>query len=596
MGGGPPPPPPPPPVMGGGPPPPPPPPPVMGGGPPPPPPPPPMGGPGGPPPPPPPPPMGGPPPPPPPPGSLPPAPAAPAPAPAAPGDSSAFLAELRDPNRRKKLRKVAHTPAARPSSTPTAATTEANEEKEKEARKLQEESERQELFIELLGYMEAPNGNIEELCDKAKTQTNLVRSFAFTLMRKGWVVGYRVTDNLPEVAEKGKKATPRVPVKVWLGREVMTCIELADLTEAELMAKLGKTTPNDSDDPAADAKVIVKRKGEVGRIYMYRLDEKSKQHVVDEIALVATKTFPKRTKPFDDPEPPQDASLENRNRWEKWNEKKLAYFQSDWPQFELIYNKLVSVFFLASFSFEVVIDEGVGCRFSDFSVISRGQMATSLIVQSTHHQLQQTLSEMRAMGEAMHTTFSGFTVPQLRRVVESIPGRIKDIAKKLQKQTGIIIRDESLKLTPEFLKLMNMNTNAAGKKTSPDLKAVVHNADVPVAVPLPPAVAVAAAAETQVAHAAEASTPPESITTPVSPTTVTASPAPVPRINSSPAVVTPTSPTTPPPTPLTEPTLGAGGSMITLGGVPFDVLLPLLKKSFNAKELKEEKLARRLTM
>ncbi|TPX55985.1 hypothetical protein PhCBS80983_g04888 [Powellomyces hirtus] len=527
MRGGPPPPPPPPPVLGGGPPPPPPPPPVMGGGPPPPPPPPMMGG--GPPPPPPPPPMGGGPPPPPPPpgppGAPPPPPppgsaSAPAPAPAL-SSGDAFLAELRDPNRRKKLRKVAPTAANPAPPSP------GREKKEKDDQKMREEGERQELYIELLGYMEAPNGNIEELSDKAKNQTNLVRSFAFTLMRKGWVVGYRITDNLPEVkghssAKGNKSAAGRPLTKVWPGREVMMCIELQDLTEAELMAMVGPK-PSDLDE------VSIKRKGEVARIHMYRFDEQSKTHVTDEIALVATPSFPVKTEAFDEPEPPQDASLVNRTKWEKWNENKLKYLQSDWPQFDLIFNKL---------------------------------MATSSIVQSTHHQLHQTLTEMRAMGEAMHTTFAAFAVPQLRTIVESIPGRIKDVAKKLQKQTGIIIRDESLKLTPEFLKMLNLEPEGAEKNKD---KKREDETQPPVAA-APPAPAV-----TVTAHAAAAAAAAEGTAVPL----------------------------------LMMHPNGSGSlnpqGMITMGGLPFDVLLPLLKKSFERGESgnpvsAEDKLLRRLTL
>ncbi|KAJ3004176.1 hypothetical protein HKX48_001385, partial [Thoreauomyces humboldtii] len=435
--------------------------------------------------------------------------APPAPAPAV-GGADAFLAELKNPNRRK-LRKVVQKPRAADGS--PAAPTERDEKKEKEMQKMKEEGERQELYIELLGYMEAPNGNIEELSDKAKIQTNLVRSFAFTLMRKGWVTGYRVTDNLPEekpakpaAAGRSGKSAPvgRALVNVWPGREVMMCIELADVTEAELAEKIG--------EPTSD-----KRKTEVARIFMYRFDQQHKQHLLDEIALVATAAFPNETKAFNDPEPPQDNSLVNRQLWETWNDAKLKYAQSDWPQFDLIFNKL---------------------------------MATSSIVSATHHQLHQTLTEMRAMGEAMHTTFAAFPVPQLRTIVESIPGRIKDVAKKLQKQTGIIIRDESLKLTPEFLRLMNL---------APD------------GTPVDPTITLPAAAE----GADSASTSSDSLT----PSTTTAPP---PSLASGEA-----------PDPLNP--LG----QITLGGLPFDVLLPLLKKSFErgtAGATAEEKLARRLTL
>lgn len=126
----------------------------------------------------------------------------------------------------------------------------------------------------------------------------------------------------------------------------------------------------------------------------------------------------------------------------------------------------------------------------------------------------------------MHTTFAAFPVPQLRRIVESIPGRIKEVAKKLQKQTGIIIRDESLKLTPEFLRLMNLEPEGGEKQASKE--------------------------EKKEEEAKKDKENPEEQPNPK--------------------------------------------SMISMGGVPFDVLLPLLKKSFNKQELMDERLNRRLTL
>ncbi|KAJ3192689.1 hypothetical protein HDU67_005376, partial [Dinochytrium kinnereticum] len=263
--------------MFGGPPPPPPPP---GGGPPPPPPPP-----GGPPPPPPP---GGPPPPPPPGG-------APAPKPA--GDmQSELMNALKDPNLRKKLKKSRAPPPEKKVEVAPALT--------EAEMKMNEEAEKQELFIELLGYMEAPNGNIEELLDKCKTSTNTCRSFIYTLVRRGWLEGCRI---LPEVIPGAPKVT------VWPGREWMSAQELDDVTEKIL---------KDRFDDAS---------GIVARVHMYRFDQILKQHTLDEIALVKTKKFPRAPPPFNEPEPPQDNSLENRKKWEDWNIRKQNYLQSDFP-------------------------------------------------------------------------------------------------------------------------------------------------------------------------------------------------------------------------------------------------------------------------
>jgi uncharacterized protein YukE len=260
-----------------------------------------------------------------------------------------------------------------------------------------QEAEKQELFIELLGYMEAPNGNVEELMEKAKSTTNVSRSFVYTLIRRNWLEGYRVVE---------KHGVSGAPLTVWPGREWMAAKELGDLTESQLKDQFSDNS------------------GIVARVHMYRFDQKLKKHMLDEVALVKTPSFPKQPPPFNLPEPPQDNSLENRRKWEEWNTAKQDYLQSDFPQFELIFQKLLT---------------------------------NDAIVESTFQQLEQTLDEMKRMGEALQQTFEGFSVRQLRKIVQSIPAKIKEVARKLQQTTGIIIRDEGLKLTPEFLKHMNLN-------------------------------------------------------------------------------------------------------------------------------------------
>ncbi|KAJ3414343.1 hypothetical protein HDV05_006711 [Chytridiales sp. JEL 0842] len=460
LSGPPPPPPPPPPVMAaGGPPPPPPPPPLMGGPPPPPPPPPGMGGP--PPPPPPPPGMGGPPPPPPP--AIPTSSSAPAPAPAADADpQAALLAALRDPSLRKKLKKRDPPPAKPvvPVEDPTTT-----------------ETEKQELFIELLGYMEAPHGNVEELMEKLKTATNTSRSFVYTLVRRRWVEGFRVVEKL------GGHNGP--PLTVWPGREWMAARELRDVTEDTISSQFRQDQI-------------------VSRVHMYRFDQKHKKHVMDQVLLLKTDEFPVKPPPFTLPEPPQDQSLENRRKWEEWNLLKQEYLQSPYPQFELIFQKLSS---------------------------------NDVIVLSIHQQLDQTLSEMKRMGEALQATFEGFSIRQLRKIVQSIPTRIKEVARNLQKSSGIIIRDEQLKLTPEFLKQMNLVTDEAAAEMERKKKKEEEEA------------AAAAAGKKKEDGAAETGG------TPVIP--------------------------------------NPKGS-ITMGGVPLDVLIPLLKKSYVVSQ--EEAKLRRLTL
>ncbi|KAJ3040102.1 hypothetical protein HDV00_011426 [Rhizophlyctis rosea] len=333
--------------------------------------------------------FGGPPPPPPPPGAE----AAPA-AEEGMDLQAKFLMELRDPNRRKKLRKVK---APEPKKDP--ALEKANAEKSAEQAAAQLEQDRSDLFIEMLGYMEAPGGNVEELSEKCKSATNTARGFIFTLVRRGWFFGFRATDTLDAPGPKGRQ-----PVIVFPGKEWTNGIELRDTTEAELAADY------------AEDKLMT-------RVHMYRFDEHHKKHVLDEIALVQGPRFPPKIPPFDEPEPPSNtASLEDRKNHEEWTVRKLKYEHSDSAQFELIFNKLVAI---------------------------------DAILKGTFQQLLDTIVEMRRMGESLRLTFEGYTVRQLRGIVTSIPQKIKEVARQLAKENGIIIRDEQVKLTPDFLAKLN---------------------------------------------------------------------------------------------------------------------------------------------
>ncbi|KAJ3065572.1 hypothetical protein HDU98_011074 [Podochytrium sp. JEL0797] len=482
----PPPPPPPPPSMPGGPPPPPPPPPGMGlGGPPPPPPPPPpgMGISGGPPPPPPPAPGGHMPPPPP--GPV----ASSSPAPASTGDSGNDLMNaLKDPNLRNRLKKRT---APVPTTTPTQAPAPPAEDLA---------SQRQELFIELLQYMEAPNGNVEELMDKTKLLTNTCRNFIFTLVRKRWVQGHRI------LTPENERAPP---ITVWPGREWMAAIELPNLHDRNI-ATLSETT--------------------VGQVALYRFDTTQRKHLLDHILLAKTPHFPKPIAPFTDPEPARDNSLENRKAWEDWNARKLAYEQGEYPQYQLTFQKLK-------------------------------QSHTALL--ATFTSLELTLEQMRGMGTLLHDIFDGVSVPELRKIVESIPTKIKDVAKNLQKMTGIIIQDAGLKLTPEFLKQMNENGDLtfhmgpAVKKPHPSLSTTPTPGPTKHDPPIPSHSRMESSGSSSM-HDSGPGTP-----------------------------ATPRTPGTP-----EAPVLGnPATSGMLMGGVPVNVAIPMFKKAISA----EERAARRKT-
>ncbi|KAJ3026166.1 hypothetical protein HK097_006511, partial [Rhizophlyctis rosea] len=301
------------------------------------------------------------------------------------GDANAkFLAELRKGVRLRKVKPPE--PKKDPALEKPAAPAEITKE--------QIEQEKSDLFIEMLGYMEAPGGNVEELSEKCKSATNTARGFIFTLVRRGWFFGFRATDTLDEPGPKGRQ-----PVIVFPGREWTNGIELRDTTESELAADY------------AEDKLMT-------RVHMYRFDDFHKKHVLDEIALVQGPRFPAKIPVFNEPEPPQDSSLENRKAHEEWTMRKLKYEHSDSAQFDLIFNKLVAI---------------------------------DAILKGTYQQLLDTIIEMRKMGESLRSTFETYSVRQLKGIVTSIPQKIKEVARQLARENGIIIRDEQVKLTPDFL-------------------------------------------------------------------------------------------------------------------------------------------------
>ncbi|KAJ3088355.1 hypothetical protein HK100_008062, partial [Physocladia obscura] len=417
------------------------------------------------------------------------------------GDSkNDLMAALNDPNLRNRLKKRA--PPVEKSFVAQPAAPQRSPEEEK----MMMEAEKQELFIELLGFMEAPNGNVEELLQKMVTATKTVRSYIFLLIRRKWLDGVRVIDE-----SLGK---PEKPCIVWQNMEVTTYIELKDVHERELKEAF-------EDEESVN-------RGIVGRVRMYRYDEKHRKHITDEIALMKTRHFPKQTRKFDLPEPPgKEVSLEQRKKHDEWFQKKQEYMQSDFPQFELIFKKLL------------VADE---------------------TVISTNAQLVQTLDEMKRMGEALNETFQGFSPAQLKNIIEQIPKRVRKIAKELEESTGILIKAD--KITPGFLQKMNLSADdptglkrqsavAAAEAAVAAEASKVASAPTPAPTPPPPA-----------ADALVQSAPPKEaakVDLPVSANAAVANGA----------------------TPAAEVTPKTG--MITMAGVPIDVLIPLLKNSYSVE-------------
>ncbi|KAJ3274710.1 hypothetical protein HDV01_002232 [Terramyces sp. JEL0728] len=397
-------------------PPPPPPPPGMGIPPPPPPPPPGMGG---PPPPPPPPGMGGPPPPyantnsRPPPGMGGP------PVQKSGGDmQSELMNALKDPNLRNRLKKSKPKAVVDPDAEKKAKEAEdakltpeeraAREQKEKELaaeRERQREIiQRQELITEMLGYMETPNGSIEDLLDNSQKSTKFERGFIYLMVRRNWVQACRVKQPPPTDVPKPQGKEKYVPCQVYTGIEITSAINLEDKTPEEL----AELFPNE------DQKIYT--------AHMYRFDNYYKKHTLDEIALYRGRNFPKPAEPFELPEPVKTNTLESLNRWEAWYQKKLEHSQTDSCQFDLIYNKLLT---------------------------------NDLTLTAVFAQLQGTISEIKEMNETVSSTFADIPIKELGELVMSIPDRIKAVAKQLYHKNGIIIKDTDLKLTPAFLQSYN---------------------------------------------------------------------------------------------------------------------------------------------
>ncbi|KAJ3140053.1 hypothetical protein HK101_003579, partial [Irineochytrium annulatum] len=265
--------------------------------------------------------------------------------------------------------------------------------------KIDEAVVRNELLIELMGFMEAPGGNLEELTDKCKSSTATSRGFIFSLIRRGWLIGYRFTDELPPAPKGGV----RPPCIVFPGREWTNKIELEDIDSIDLV-----------EDRLNDDETQI-----VAHVHMYRFDEASSNHVMDEIALVKGPKYPDPVPPFDEKEPPTDNSLENRKKHDEWEAKLQAYQQGDYAQYSLIFGKLQT---------------------QDVTTVS------------AYEQLHKIMASMRNMAEGLKSTFEKLTLDQLRANVNAVPSLLKAATKQLQEERGIIIRGE-LKITPKFLKL-----------------------------------------------------------------------------------------------------------------------------------------------
>ncbi|KAJ3118726.1 hypothetical protein HK100_000562, partial [Physocladia obscura] len=305
-----------------------------------------------------------------------------------------FLSELTDPNRRKLKKR------GPPPEKPISSIFKAPELTAAEKAAI-EESERSELFVELLQYMESSHGNVEELADKAAASTKTARGFIYSLLRRDYLDGYRVTDCMPAGGS-------RAPMLVYQGMEVNRAITVRDASEQDLKDR-------------------IEEGGIVARVHMYRFDDKARTHTVDEIVLMKGSKFPAILKPFDEPEPVKGSDRASLIRHDEWLEKKTRYEQSDYRQFELFFRKLMEQ-----------------------------DKQTTL----QYQKLGQTQTAMRRMAESLKTQFEAFPTSEVREIVASIPRQIRELTARLENERGIRIRGEALKLTPEFLRTLDLKPKA----------------------------------------------------------------------------------------------------------------------------------------
>ena len=273
-------------------------------------------------------------------------------------------------------------------------------------KKAAQQEERQNLIIEMLGFMQTPSGSIDELLEKCIKTTAISRGFIYTLIRRGWLKAFKFkVDHPPESIVRPKEKV--APCIVYPGREWNKAIEIPEKSRDYIEIN------NNEDDYVLTA-------------HMYRFDARIQQHVMDEIVFYKDSKYPEPFVPFTKPEPPQDSNIENRRKWEIWNRKKQAHEQSDSAQYNLIFRKL-----------DIYEQTLVGV----FS------------------QLEITISQIKEMNEAVTSSFKDIPIDELRKLVTSIPEEIKKVAKQLQVTNGILIKDSDLKLTPAFLKAINSSAS-----------------------------------------------------------------------------------------------------------------------------------------
>lgn len=275
---------------------------------------------------------------------------------------SQLINTLKDPNIRGRLRKVIPTK---------------NENKPIKNYELSSADKRAEALLTLLGYVELPGGNPDELAEKCQNLSSTVRDLLYVMIRKQWV----------------SATTTSKSFKVWQGRE---CIRTEKIHS-------NQTIPKDY----------------LFNTIMFHIS-KTKGYSLDEIYLVEGKKYPGKFQEFSISKPtiPKDNSLSARKQWDEYERLQVQFEQSDNYQHGLIMQKL--------------------------------EIATNNL-RNTSSSLLKSSQEMKGSSERLMKCFDGMNNDDILRIVKNIPKRIEEIRRQVEKDTGVIIRDGDVKLTPDFL-------------------------------------------------------------------------------------------------------------------------------------------------
>lgn len=296
-------------------------------------------------------------------------------------DRGNFLLEIQNAKLRKQNRKVTVQEPTTPSPVKEALV-----------------KSKSDLIMELLGYMEAPGGNVSEYAEKCLAATNTARNYIDTFIRRGWLLALRV-----EVKRDASICPEPEVCAIWPGKEWTRAINLKDVTRAELHKHFPKEQI-------------------LHTFRLYRFDINFKEHVLDELALVKTFRFPKIVVPYNEPEPVPE-TFRNLLQWrlaqEQWHTKKSKHTQSDYVQYQLLTGKL---------------------DMCDLQIKGAFRLLTT------------TIANVSKLITSIVNMFQPIPIEDLQKLVDSIPSQIKAIIANLEAESGIIIKDqESIKLAPKFV-------------------------------------------------------------------------------------------------------------------------------------------------